>query len=461
MTISRGFQQSSLTHATRQQADGGLHCLANRGIMAEPFDIMLTPVGSAGDNFPFIGLGAELARRGHRVSVVTSDHYASLCAACGVELISIGTEEEFRKIISNPEIWHPTRGFATVLSMIGEQNARVFEVVAKRREANPGSTVVVAHTLDFASRALSEKFAMPLVTAHLQPSIMRTVHELPTMNGRANYSWLPRWVKRVVWRMADRMMLDKHAGPVANAMREKVGLGPVKRIFRDYIHSPLLSLGLWPEWFAAAQPDYPPQFKLTGFPLFDANSAEAVAADVLAFMDAGDAPIVFTPGSANVHAGEFFQASVEALRQIKRRGMLLTRHAEQVPGNLPEGVAHFPFAPLSRILSQCAGLVHHGGIGTTAAALAAGIPQVIMPLSHDQPDNAARVEELGVGASLFPKAFTGPRLAKVLAKLLADPAVRTAGAKCATLSLSETGLPQAANLIEQTFENQRINGRLV
>lgn len=416
---------------------------------------MMTPVGSAGDNFPFIGLGAELARRGHRVSVVTNDHYAGLCAACGLELISIGTEDEFKKIISNPEIWHPQRGFATVMSMIGEQNARVFDVVAKKREANPGTTVVVAHTLDFASRAISEKFAMPLVSVHLQPSIMRTVHELPTMNGKTNFSWLPKWVKRIVWRMADKMMLDKHAGPVANAMREKVGLGPVKRIFRDYIHSPTLSLGLWPEWFAAAQPDYPQQFKLTGFPLFDANGGETVGTEVAAFLDAGEPPIVFTPGSANVHAGEFFQASVEALRQLKRRGMLLTRHAEQVPANLPEGVAHFGFAPLSRILSQCAALVHHGGIGTTAAALAAGVPQVIMPLSHDQPDNAARVEELGVGATLFPKKFTGPRLANVLTELLAYPAVRTAGAKCATLSLSDNAISESANLIEQAIESRQ------
>ena len=68
-------------------------------------------------------------------------------------------------------------------------------------------------------------------------------------------------------------------------------------------------------------------------------------------------------------------------------------------------------------------MVHHGGIGTTAQALAAGVPQLIMPLAHDQPDNAARVQRLGVAGDGWSKVFRGPAVAKELAELIGSAEV--------------------------------------
>ncbi|HSI36272.1 MAG: glycosyltransferase [Phycisphaerae bacterium] len=414
-------------------------------------DFLLTPVGSAGDNFPFIGLGARLAANGHRVAVITNDHFAPLIRACGLEFVSIGTEQEWRDVIADERIWDPRRGFETVMRLVAEQNRRVFDAVEARLAPD---TAVVAHTLDFASRAIGEKTGMPVVSVQLQPSIVRTVHQLPTMTGTTNYSFMPRWLKRTVWRLIDRFLLDKHAGPVVNAPRQRLGLPPIKRVFADYIHSPLLSVGLWPEWYAPAQPDYPPQFKLTSFPLFDAFASEQVPPDVDAFLADGPPPVVFTPGSANVHAAEYFAAAARACAIGGHRGMLLTRHAEQVPSDLPPGVRHFPFAPLSRTLGRCAAIAHHGGIGTVAAALAAGVPQLVMPLSHDQPDNAHRVRKLGVGETLFPKKFTPDRAAAALARLLGDPRVKERATAIAQKCAAEDGLGETARLLERATSAQ-------
>ena len=71
-----------------------------------------------------------------------------------------------------------------------------------------------------------------------------------------------------------------------------------------------------------------------------------------------------------------------------RRGLLLSRHREHIPRTLPSDVRHVEYAPFSELLPRCAALVHHGGIGTSAQALAAGVPQLIMPMGHDQPDNS-------------------------------------------------------------------------
>jgi UDP:flavonoid glycosyltransferase YjiC (YdhE family) len=89
-----------------------------------------------------------------------------------------------------------------------------------------------------------------------------------------------------------------------------------------------------------------------------------------------------------------------------------------LPPNLPETVRHFDYVPFSALLPRAAALVHHGGIGTLSQGFAAGVPQLIMPMSHDQPDNAARARRLGVGGSLSPRTFRGPAVAGELSRLL-------------------------------------------
>ena len=136
-----------------------------------------------------------------------------------------------------------------------------------------------------------------------------------------------------------------------------------------------------------------------------------------------DPPIAFTPGSANLHGRAFFEASAEACRRIGRRGLLLTRHRQQVPPSLPPGVIHVDYAPFSTLLPRCAALVHHGGVGTSAQGMAAGVPQLVMPLSHDQPDNAGRMKRLGVADALGPRRYRASAVAERLRRLIESPDV--------------------------------------
>jgi UDP:flavonoid glycosyltransferase YjiC (YdhE family) len=331
------------------------------------------------------------------------------------------------------------------MRLLGEQNGRLMNLLRPRLAAD---TAIVAGTLDFASRTLAEKDRLPVVTLHLSPSILRTNHQMPTLIGTTNLSFLPRFVKRALWRIVDAYLINPNVAPVLDPLRASVGLPPTRRIFQEAVHSPLLTVGLWPAWFAPPQPDYPPFVKLTGFPLYDAPNAQPMPPDLTEFCAAGEPPLAFTPGSANVHGHEFFQAAVDAARRLDRRALLLTRFAEQVPANLPPTVRHVPFAPFTQLLPRCAALIHHGGIGTTSAAFAAGTPQVIMPLSHDQPDNAARVKSLGAGDRLLPKHFTGRRLAELLRPLLASPQVKDRAADLAKRCAAQDAVGETADLIE-------------
>jgi rhamnosyltransferase subunit B len=148
------------------------------------------------------------------------------------------------------------------------------------------------------------------------------------------------------------------------------------------------------------------------------------------------------------HAQGFFAAAVEACHRLKRRGLLVTRFAEQLPTRLPDLVRHVEYAPFSELLPRCAALVHHGGIGTTAQTLAAGIPHVVTPLAHDQPDNAARLERLGVGRTLRPKSVTGKSLARELSALLDSPQVAARCAELADRLRTHDGLNLAADALE-------------
>jgi UDP:flavonoid glycosyltransferase YjiC (YdhE family) len=197
----------------------------------------------------------------------------------------------------------------------------------------------------------------------------------------------------------------------------------VRRFLDRWIHSPQCVIGLFPPWFSPPQPDWPPSVTLTSFPLFDEADLAELPADVERFLAEGEPPVVFTPGTAMKQGQAFFAAAIEACLKLGRRGLLLTRFPEQVPSPLPAGVRHFTYVPFSQVFPRAAAAVHHGGVGTTAQALAAGVPQLIMPLSHDQPDNAARVRRLGVGSSLAPHAFRGPAVAKALDGLIGSPEV--------------------------------------
>lgn len=132
--------------------------------------------------------------------------------------------------------------------------------------------------------------------------------------------------------------------------------------------------------------------------------------------------------------------------------MLLTRYPEQVPKPLSRGVERFDFVPLGALLPRAAGLVHHGGVGTTAAALAAGVPQVVVPFSHDQPDHAARVVRLGVGGRVMPNRLDAKSLADALGRLLGADDVRRRCEETARKAC-RTGIGAACDAIESAGKN--------
>lgn len=411
-------------------------------------DVLLLTLGSHGDVHPFVGLALELRRRGHRPVVATNGHFEDLVRGVGLDFISIGTDEQYRELAGNKDLWSPSKAFKVVFQAVGESMKLAYDVVAQFVQEHD-QPLVVASSLALAARVARDKFDFPLVTVHLQPGVIRSLVAPPKLPGLFMPRWFPMWLKRGIWDGGDKYVVDPVVGPPVNSLRKELGLPPVKRIMKDWWHSPDRVIGMFPEWFAAPASDWPEQTRLAGFPLWDEQGVSPISPELDEFLGSGDKPLAFTPGSAMVHGHEFFEAAVDACSRIGRRGLLLTRFTDQLPKRLAPGVIHVTYAPFTELLSRCAAIVHHGGIGTCGQGLRAGIPQLLQPMAHDQFDNAKRLEKLGVALWLNVRRFTGRNVARALATMLDDATYAQRAQEVARRFLGRSGLEIAVDQIEQ------------
>lgn len=372
-------------------------------------DILLCTIGSAGDVYPFIRVGQELKQRGFHVTLMTSQYFETQTRLAGLEFLGLGEAEDYHRIINNPDLWDAEKGFKFFAENVVFPIMRpAYELIAN---FDPTKTILIAQGQFFAAHIAHDKLDFPFITVHLQPAVIRSSYEFPLMPA-----WMHPFLKRRLFNLIDILVFDKLFAAEINLFRKSLGLVPIKKVFDRWMHSPQMNLGFFPDWFARPQPDWPPQTYVTGFVYYDKQ--ENIPADVDEFFNAGSAPIIFTPGTAMKHGSQFFLDCMQACERLGQRGILLTQFPEQLPAQLPQGIQHFAYLPFRQILPRALALVHHGGIGTTAQAIAAGIPQVIRPLAHDQPDTAARIEKLGIGIALSPKQFTAAALVEKLHPLI-------------------------------------------
>jgi rhamnosyltransferase subunit B len=412
-----------------------------------PLDVLLVPMGTPGDVQPFVDMGRAMMGRGHRATIVAHANFRSWVERAGLEFLELGTEAEYKRVLDDKNLWNLTKAHRVFAKrLVIPTIPRLYRLIEERYV--PGKTVVAAQTFALGARVARDKLpGMKLATVHRQPTTIRSVHGAVKAPFLFLPGWLPKPLKRAQYRVLD-MLMDHSFGEAVNALRAEVGLGAVERIVEGWIHSPDLVLGFWAEWFAPRQRDWPGNVKLMGFNVQESGEV-APTEELKKFLDSGEAPIMFTIGSGMSHGQAFYHACVEVCRRMNRRGVIVTRNREQLPSALPGSVLHAAYAPFNWLLPKCAAVVHHAGIGTVAQALAAAVPQLCVPgLVFDTFDTAARLEKLGVSASVEMKKFSAERAAGALDALLTRPGIAERCREVAARVKSGNAIEEAADALE-------------
>jgi rhamnosyltransferase subunit B len=363
--------------------------------------ILLTTFGSYGDLHPYLAMTRAFRGAGHDVVLATHPDYRDFVEQAGAQFVPMrpsladaGPEEVWTKKANHPRsgIEYICRGL--ILPFL-ESNYETLNVAAQ------GCDLALSHLLTFATPIVAEKRGIPWLSVVLQPSVFLSVADPPAAPVLPSLPRMPKWFVRGFFWLGLRIS-NSWLQPV-HQLRSRLGLPLAANPLLDGF-SPHGTLALFPETFAAPQPDWPRPLRQVGFPLFDTESSPHLSPELEAFLDAGDPPVVFTLGSSIVRMRHpFYETAHEVARRLGRRAVLLAgvrRDAvRQAVGN-DSAIFVAGYEPHSLILPRAAAIVHHCGIGTTAQALVSGKPQVAVAFAHDQPDNARRIERLGVGVAL-------------------------------------------------------------
>ncbi|WP_174292347.1 glycosyltransferase [Sphingomonas bacterium] len=387
--------------------------------------VILAPTGTQGDINPFLAVALALQKAGCRPVMAVMDDYCAGIAAQGVEVRAIRPGR--REIEADG---HDDASIARAVSSdlragLGIALPHLAASYLDLSAAMRGADVVVGGSLSTAARIAAEVAGLPLVTLVLQPMGFLSAAEPPLMSEAP---WL-RSVGQRCGRSAVRALyaLASWRGRAslrpAIELRRRLGLAPLRDELIDGPRRSERIVAMYPASFAPLAADAPPQAISAGFAFHDGPPGVPLDAELDRFLRAGPPPIVFTLGSFVVHApGDFFPASAAAARRLGRRAVLLVgRHAVDRYRHLAgPDVAVAGHAPHSALLPRCAAVVHHGGIGTIAQALRAGILHLACPYFGDQFDNADRLVRLAVARSLALRDYASGPAAAALAALLGD-----------------------------------------
>jgi len=421
--------------------------------------ILLATFGSLGDLHPYIALARALQQRGHQPVLATTDRYRTAVEAAGVEFATVrpGEAELPDMDALMPRLFDPLRGpeyLVRTLIMAHVRNAHAdlsrlaaqADVLVTHPLAVTGPLIAAQTGIAWASSVLAP---MSLLSAHDPPLFppapwMRSVRKLGVAPYRALFGLM-------------KLVSRSWEAPLRE-LRAELGLAPARKpaLFEGQ-YSPALNLALCSPLLAKPQADWPANTHLCGFARYDGASPSADIQQRLDhFLAAGDAPIVFALGSSAVMiAGDFWDKAIAAARALGRRAILITaREPQRKSGDIDQNIAEFTYLPYSAVFPHALVVVHQAGIGTLSQALAAGRPQLIVPVSFDQPDNALRTARLGVARVLPFQKVSAQGLKRELEALLGDARYACRAADFGARVRSEDGGARAAELIEALAERR-------
>jgi rhamnosyltransferase subunit B len=423
--------------------------------------IVFSTFGTFGDINPLVALSLELKRRGHTPVLAAPGMFREKIEPLGIEFAAVRPDQDPNDKRMVEMIWDIKKGT--------ERGLREFLFPAIREsyddllaavEANGGTDLLVTGELAYAGPIVAEKTGIPWASYVLAPLSFFSGYDppvLPPYPTLAKVQSLVPGVGRLIPYFA-RLITSHWPKPIYE-LRKELGLPPGKNPIFDAKHSELLVLALFSRVLGDPQPDWPPSARITGFAFYDGDAGNTcLAPELESFLSAGPPPLVFTLGSAAVMAaGDFYDISAAAAERLGLRAVLLTGSDPQNRPKraLPKSICIAPYAPYSKIFPRSLAIIHQGGVGTTAQALKAGRPMLVMPYSHDQPDNARRVRHLGVAQVIQRKDYRAEAAALMIRRLVDSKTYTERAVEVARIIAEEDGVRTACDALENAAYAKR------
>jgi sterol 3beta-glucosyltransferase len=414
--------------------------------------ITLLAVGTRGDVQPYVALGLGLKEAGHDVRVATHEVFKELILGNGLEFAPL--KVDIQAVMSGPDglRWIQSGGnqLRFVLRMIRLAYPTLRQMLDDSWVVCQGTQAILYSTFAIAGYSIAEALGIPSMAAPLQPltrtrvfPIMMSLPQRFSLSGRFNrlsyligeqFLWQPFRMAINRWRR-DRLSLPPipFGGPFGHLYRERYpwiyGFSP------SVIPRP---------------PDWPDWVHVSGYWFLELQKDWSPPARVLDFLAAGPPPVCIGFGSMiDRDQAELMRMAVQALDQARQRGILLTGWGGMEELALPQEVLVLESIPHEWLLPRMAAVVHHGGAGTTAAALRSGVPSIITPFFADQPFWGQVVARLRVGpAPIMRSKLTTERLAEAIRVATSDEGMKARAKALGERIQAEKGVKRAVQIVE-------------
>lgn len=413
-------------------------------------NVVIHTLGTRGDVQPFVALGVRLLERGHRVRICTCERFESFVRDRGLDFADLDDgilrfieSDRVREMIGarKSNLFQWVRAAVELLPQVKEMQRRMLD---DQWRGSDGAELLLFHPKALGGPHIAEKLGVPVVSTPPFPAYVPTA-EFPMFVLGAR-SW-GRTLNRLSY-AATRRGQASIAGTINAFRTETLGLSPRRRFSiepRTQGGRPIPVMHPISPRVLRRPADWPDHAALTGYWFLPADDDWTPDPELERFLAAGDAPVYIGFGSMVTDRPERMAAVVlEAVERAGVRAILGLGWGGLRPDAVPASVLPVGDVPHDRLFPRCAAVVHHGGAGSVAAGLRAGLPTLVVPHIADQPLWGKRVHELGVGPPpLTKKKLDAETLADGIARLVDDRSMRDAAGRLGERIREEDGPAEA------------------
>jgi len=417
--------------------------------------ISIISAGSRGDVQPYIALGVGLKNAGHEVRFLAPSDYETLANEQQLSFYNLGGN--MQSVAQGLEGQLEQGNMLKIMSeMRGAASQLIGEATERSVIASKGSDLILGGlgALSIAITA-AEALEIPYVPAFLYP--FTPTSEFSNVLSPIRGERMPGWLNKATFFFAQQMMWQMFRSPDNHVRQARLGLersgfwGPFS-IFRN---NQIAVLYGYSKHVIPVPSDWHSSNHVTGYWFLEAAKDWHPPHSLLDFIEAGPPPVYIGFGSmVNEDPKETANMVMDALQRSGQRGIMGSGWGGIQQADLPNSIYIVGSVPHTWLFPRMSAVVHHGGVGTTAAGLRAGVPSIITPFFGDQPYWAHRVYQLGVGPKPIPKKrLDAEKLSRAITIALSDQTMRKKAAALGAKIGKEKGVTAAINVLEQKVQS--------